>query len=342
MCLGRPEREQAVNWTCLVEYCITCSKLVTFCVLQFSLSHTCAYTHSEEEPLYDNDAHRNEIFKKCDPIRCTNKHQAIMKFAREVTIVILSCNKNEYYASLELMKAPEITKPDGHQLFERAVRFPNKDNMIIVAGMFAKQKAVIAWTEQGASCEKDIRKLLSWFPSTKALLGVGVAYGMSRDATKFCDVLVASQVVDYGDRPRFEHGGVYQRGAIVPTKTTLRNIFCKDDTGWEFPCTKTDRKAKVVVGRLASGSFLLDDAGVKKSIQEQFKDAKGGEMEGWILYTHIVDDNPNLEVIIIKGVSDYGDGSKDGKWQLTAAMAAASYTHFQLERCTPFYGMITV
>ena len=136
--------------------------------------------------------------------------------------------------------------------------------------------------------------------------------------------------------------GGYQRGAIVPTKTTLRNIFCKDDTGWEFPCTKTDRKAKVVVGRLASGSFLLDDAGVKKSIQEQFKDAKGGEMEGWILYTHIVKEYSNLEVIIIKGVSDYGDGSKDERWQLTAAMAAANYTHFQLERCTPFSGMKTV
>ena len=113
-------------------------------------------------------------------------------------------------------------------------------------------------------------------------------------------------------------------------------------TGWEFSCTKTDRKAKVVVGRLASGSFLLDDTGVKKSIKEQFKDAKGGEMEGWILYTHIVEEYPNLEVIIIKGVSDYGDGSKDGRWQLTAAMAAASYTHFQLERCIPFDGMRTV
>ena len=240
------------------------------------------------------------------------------------------------------MKAPELTKPDGQQLFARAVRFPNKDNMIIATGMFAGHKAAIAWIEQGASCERDVRNLLSWFPNTKALLGVGVAYGMSRNVTGFCDVLVASQIVDYGDRPRVEHGGFYQRDAIVPTKTTLRNTFCKDDTGWEFPCTKTDQKAKVVVGRLASGSFLLDDAGVKKSIREQFKDAKGGEMEGWILYTHIVKDFPNLDAIIIKGVSDYGDRSKDGRWQLTAAMAAASYTHFQLERCTPFHGMRTV
>ena len=40
-----------------------------------------------------------------------------------------------------------------------------------------------------------------------------MAYGMSRDATKFCDVLVASQIVDYGDRPRVEHGGVI---SVVP------------------------------------------------------------------------------------------------------------------------------
>ena len=272
----------------------------------------------------------------------SDEHQAIMEFAGEVVIVILSCNKNEYYASLELMKAPQIMKSDGQRLFERAVGFPNKDNMIIATGVFAGHKAAIAWIEQGASCEKGIRKLLSWFPNTKALLGVGVAYAMSRNVTGFCDVLVASQIVDYGDRPRVEHGGFYPRGAVVPTKITLRNIFCKDDTGWEFPCTKTDRKAKVVVGRLASGSFLLDDAGVKKSIQKLFKDVKGGEMEGWILYTHIVEDYPNLEVIIIKGVSDYGDGSKAGRWQLTAAMAAASYTNFQLERCTPFDGMGTI
>ena len=127
------------------------------------------------------------------------------------------------------MEAPAILKPDDQQLFDKAVRFPNKDNMRIAAGMFAGHKAAVAWTEQGASCERDIRKVLSWFPNTKALLGVGVAYGMSKNATKFCDVLVASQIVDYGDRPRVEHGGFYQRGAIVPTKTTLRNIFCKDD-----------------------------------------------------------------------------------------------------------------
>ena len=62
-------------------------------------------------------------------------------------------------------------------------------------------------------------------------------------------------------------------------------------------------------------------------------------MEGWILYTHILKDHPNLEAIIIKGVADYADGKKDKQWQLTAAMAAASYTHFQLKQSTALRGM---
>ena len=52
----------------------------------------------------------------------------------------------------------------------------------------------------------------------------------------------------------------------------------------------------------------------------------------------IVKSHPSLEVIIIKGVADYADGEKNKQWQLTAAMAAASYTHFQLKRSTAFHG----
>ena len=297
------------------------------------------HTHTEEKPLYDN-TYGGEILRKHRPIHCTSnvEFRTIEDFAQKVEVVIQSCNKNEYYASLELMEAPEIPKPDGQsQLFETAVRFPNKFDMKIALGMFAGHKAALARTEQGASCERDIRKVLSWFPNTKALLGVGVAYGMRRDAVKFCDVLVASQIADFGSQPRAQDGGFYARGEFVNTKTTLTNIFCQDDAEWKFLCTEK-RPAKVVVGQLVSGPFLLDDPKIKKSIQEQCKLAKGGEMEGWILYTHILKDHPNLEAIIIKGVADYADGEKDKQWQLTAAMAAASYTHFQLKQSTALRG----
>ena len=82
----------------------------------------------------------------------------------------------------------------------------------------------------------------------------------------------------------------------------------------------------VIVGQLASDPFLLD---VKQRIQEQLKFAGmggGREMEGWAQYTHIMRDYPD------KGVADYADGEKDGRWQLTAA----NYTHFQLQPALPF------
>ena len=287
------------------------------------------------------------IFDTCDPILCTNsdERQAIKQFAQQVVIVIQSCNDNEYYASLQLMKAPNITKPDGQsQLFERAVRFPNEDNMAVTLGMFADCKAAIAWTEQGASCEKDIHKVLSWFPNIRAILGVGVAFGMERSDVNFCDVLVASQIADLGNRTRLEDRRVVAEGRggdTTSTKTPLNNIFCKDVKGWKFQCTDTSRQAKAVPGLLVSGSFLLDGRRVKLSLQEQYKSAKGGEMEGGILY-RIVKNKPNLAAIIIKGVADYADGEKDKRWQLTAAMAAAKYTHFQLKRSTAFHGMSTV
>ena len=129
--------------------------------------------------------------------------------------------------------------------------------MVITVGMFAGRKATIAWTEQGTSCEKDIRNVLSWFPNTKALLGVGIAYGMDMEMVNFCDVLVATQIADLGDRPRVQEGGTYTRGDVVSTKTTLKNVFCKDDTGWYFPCSKPSRlPAQVVIGQLASSPFL--------------------------------------------------------------------------------------
>lgn len=76
-------------------------------------------------------------------------------------IVIQSCSSDEYYASLELMEAPNIPQPDSKsQLFERAVRFSNEDNMTITLGVFTNRKAALAWTKQGASCERDIQKVL--------------------------------------------------------------------------------------------------------------------------------------------------------------------------------------
>jgi len=252
----------------------------------------------------------------------------VLAFANSVSVVIQSCNTNEYYAALELMKPPVLgTDPE----LETAIRYPGTA-MIIVLGTFAGHKAAITWTEQGASCEGPLRATLGFFPNTKAILGLGVAFGMDRNAVRFCDVLVAEQIADYAERPRIQEGGIYPRGQILNTKDGLKNIFCKDRVGWQFRCTNEGRFAKLVFSQLVSSPFLLDDDTLKKSIIKHNPQAEGGDMEGWVLYTHIQTGFPKVATIIIKGVADYADGTKDKRWQMTAAKAAVDYAHFQLKR----------
>ena len=114
----------------------------------------------------------------------------------------------------------------------------------------------------------------------------------------------------------------------------MHRIFCTQSKAWGYVCTKQGRKARAVVGQVASGSFLVNWDTFKKAIIAGSPGAKGGEMEGWVLYTHFRE--TPIETIIIKGVADYGDGEKDKIWQLTAAKAAVDYAHYQLERSIAF------
>ena len=59
-------------------------------------------------------------------------------------------------------------------------------------------------------------------------------------------------------------------------------------------------------------------------------------MEGWVLLelkrTLKDQHNKDIEVIIIKGVTDYGDLKKRDKWEWTAAKAAMDCIHYCLEQ----------
>ena len=65
-------------------------------------------------------------------------------------------------------------------------------------------------------------------------------------------------------------------------------------------------------------------------------DCIGGEMEGWVLLelkrTLKVQHNKDLEVIVIKGVANYGDHTKEDQWQWTAAKAAMDCIHYCLNK----------
>lgn len=259
------------------------------------------------------------------------EREAVMKFAKSVRVVIQSCNEYEYYASLELIKPPA-------ELYKRAVRC-DIDTMhtTVTLGKFSGCMAAIAWTHHGDSCMRDLQKVLGFFPNAKALIGLGVAYGMDRKAVRFCDVIVARQIVDYAESPKMVEGKFLHCCQILRTKKTLMHIFCENTGDWDFQCTMTgERRPRVIIGQLVSIMNLLHDRKIIQAIREQHPNAKGGEMEGWVLYRDVQEEFPSVEAIVIKGVAGYADGIKDERWLLSAAKAAASYAHFQLQRSGAF------
>ena len=265
----------------------------------------------------------------------------IKKFAaKHVNVIIQTCNRAEYYAALEKMKAATALLP----MFDKPVKYPTVNDpddeyTIIVVGTFAGKNAAIVRTGQGNKCRDDLKEILegshkdnlkAFFPHAKYLLGLGVCMGIKG---KFGDVLIG-KMVQIEENLKLENGKLVLRGTREVATQTMRNIFCDDTTGWKgFECTATaeggtsePRTSLVFSGCILSSPTLLNDSNIKQGLEKESQTLIGAEMEGWVLFTAF----KNIESIIIKGISDYGDGTKADDWQLTAAKAAVDYAHFKL------------
>ena len=265
----------------------------------------------------------------------TSQQEEIKKFAaNQVNVIIQSCNNAEYYAALEKMKAATDLLP----MFDKPVKYPTSKYTIVV-GTFAGKNAAIVRTGQGNKCRDDLKEILegshkdnlkAFFPHAKYLLGLGVCMGIKG---KFGDVLIG-KMVQIEENLKLENGKLVLRGTREVATQTMRNIFCDDTTGWNgFECTATaedgtsePRTSLVFSGCILSSPTLLNDKDIKQGLEKESQTLIGAEMEGWVLFTAFKD----IESIIIKGISDYGDGTKADDWQLTAAKAAVDYAHFKL------------
>lgn len=290
-----------------------------------------------EVPVYGEEDFRRIASKENQPLVKVSKKDK-EKFCQEVKLLIHVVNKYEKWAVLNLFKPPELhpNKPIAERpvdLFE-----PNW----IVLGMYGGYKAALIQTQQGSESRRELEDALKYFPNAELILAIGVMYANSRDKAKFGDVIV-SQVIDGVGNIRYaSDDSIIVRANSrhfrrVPDR--LRRIFAMGEETWYgFKCTKDSpngeegRESKVLSGSISSSRALVDNKDVKEKLMKNSPEALGGEMEGVILgeiqESHC---DRELGVVVIKGVSDYADGTKEKKWQLTASMAAANYAQYKLE-----------
>ena len=257
-----------------------------------------------------------EIVKGCPLLRPSDKEK-IRKFAADNVIVLIqSCNEAEFCAALHKIEASTE--------FGQRVRYP--DNHHIVVGTFAGWNAAIVQTRQGNDCRYDLKEILGFFPKTKYLLGLGVCMGIKK---KLGDVLIGKKL-QIESIPKLENGKFRLRGTCEDVKGELNLVFFSNRVcayGWNFECTAEGCTSKVYQGCIFSSPLLINDRIVKKGLEGESQELIGAEMEGWVLFTEF----KHINSIIIKGVCDYGDGTKEKSWQLTAAKAAVDYAHFILK-----------
>ena len=278
---------------------------------------------TKEKPRFDTDAiaeYNAKINLEDPPQKGTREYDELQKYCSQVEIILHTVNDNENLAALTYMKSPS-GKSNGIQ------NFPNVG---MVVGVFAKKKVVLIQTDPGERCEEMVKETISYFPSAQYILAVGVCYSFDQKKHLLGDVLVSKQISDLKNFKYRADGTIENRGETKNVADFLSDVFCKRCT-FSQPFKVTDtRDSKVYGGTFLSRPVLMDNKSERDKFHAAVPTAIGGEMEGGVLMK-LEKQQPTINrVIIIKGVADYGDGTKDKEWQFTTAMAAFQYTETKL------------
>jgi tetratricopeptide (TPR) repeat protein/nucleoside phosphorylase len=157
----------------------------------------------------------------------------------------------------------------------------------------------------------------TWNP--KAIIAVGIAFGIDPDRQRIGDVLVSKTVGSY-EPQRVQDDLIISRGVVAESGLHLFNRFINVH-GWSFQ-RPDGSLVELRAGQILSGDKLVDSLNFKQRLLERYPEAIGGEMEGAGLYAAA--ERAKIEWIIVKGICDWADGNKDKQYQRFAAAAAIS------------------
>ena len=283
------------------------------------------------------DTERRSTMKQFDPVTLHVQQtdettiKALQLFTRQVVLILHTCNVNEYWAALERLEPP--TKEDGSNIRDHTIIYPQ---IGLVIGWFAGYRTAVVRTVLGNKCCDELTTALTKsFPNVKAIIGAGIAYANNREC-KFADVLISDQIVQY----EIVDGEITNCGPREQIDPSVQRVFENPAKDWtdmkHFACTDNNQTSVAHIGCIVSAPTLFRDEVLRDQLMKHTPDCIGGEMEGWVLLelkrTLKGQHNKDIEVIVIKGVADYGDLSKGDKWQWTAAKAAMDCIHYCLEK----------
>ena len=258
-----------------------------------------------------------------------NLRDYLKKYKSEVVILIHTVKEEEAVAVWNHLSSPLENSDDNKPIlwYDQGVS--------LTLGIFAGHKVAVIQSSKGVDCQHELMPALHYLPNVQLVIGLGFAYAR-RSKCNLGDVIVSTYVDGVGNC-RIEDGRLkFDEGLVRYTalSTVTANVFTRGISTWRsFKCS-TDRESKVHCGVLISSPMLLNDQRVLDEYLRNNERFIGGEMEGQELahaQRHLKEkEKRQLDFIVIKGVADFGDGTKEKAWQLTASLAAASYAEHKL------------
>lgn len=168
---------------------------------------------------------------------------------------------------------------------------------------------------------------------------LGIAAGL-RDKCKLGEVVLAERVVAYEGAAFVKGGNIEARPEIsrlnmrvrqdvssyLSNRTTLKSRLTESykALGIEFPAGPVAQDVMPKTVTAASGEKLLRDPDKFRAMRELHGKIEVAEMEGAGLFAACA--NFDKPVLMVRGISDFGDHKKGNKFHLLAAQAAAAVT----------------
>jgi HEAT repeat protein/nucleoside phosphorylase len=180
----------------------------------------------------------------------------------------------------------------------------------------------------------------------KAVLLLGLAFGIDRKKQRLGDVIIAESIFPY-DLQKITADVTLYRDKEVRCGEILSERFRTRRSGWKLFQGKNlvmtgKRPVEVHQGVMLSGDKLVNNEVFRNNLLKPFadrdKDGKpyGGEMEGRGAYESAYRAAAKLqvrvEIILIKAICDWADGDKNDRAQPLAAYASVSLAEYVLNQ----------
>lgn len=181
-------------------------------------------------------------------------------------------------------------------------------NLTYYFGIFGKYKVVHVQCSMGSiapsSSIATVNEALSVFCS-KAVIMIGIAFGIDNKKQNIGDVLVAESILPYNSK-RVGSDHEIHRGSEILSGPVLLNRF-RSVKDWHY-LLKDSVHAEILFSKIMSGEELIDNFDYREKLKSAYPDSKGGEMEGAGLYSACY--SKKIECILVKGICDFADGEK--------------------------------